>query len=68
LIVVGEEHGQWPAATAAGEHLLRDLIDAIDVRTLLTIDFDVDEVVVEDPGGGFVFEAFSFEDPAPMAG
>src|SRR5262249_46155024 len=67
-IIVREEHGERPATTALRQHLLRDLIDAIDVRTLLAIDFDVDEVVVEDPGGGFVFEAFFMEYGAPVTG
>src|SRR5262249_42315145 len=67
-IIVGEEHRERPATTALRQHLLRDLVDAIDVRTLLAIDFDVDEVVVEDPGGGFVLEAFFMEDGAPVTG
>jgi hypothetical protein len=67
LPFVRQEHGERPAATALREHLLRDLVDAVDVGTLLAIDFDVDEVVVEDARGGFVFEALFMEDRAPMA-
>src|SRR5215831_10892717 len=63
-----EEHRERPAAAALSQHLLRDLIDAIDVRTLLAIDFDVDEVVVEDLRGGFVFEAFFLEYRTPVTG
>src|SRR5580700_11157174 len=68
LPFVRQEHGERPAATALREHLLRDLVDAVDVGTLLAIDFDVDEVVVEDARGGFVFEALFMEDVAPMTG
>jgi len=31
---VRQEHGQRPAAAALGEHLLRDLVDAVDVGAL----------------------------------
>src|SRR5438874_199718 len=68
LIVVCEEHGERPAAAALRKHLLRHLVDAIDVRTLLAVDLDVDEVVVEDASRLFVFETFSLENVAPPAG
>jgi hypothetical protein len=68
LIVVRQEHGERPAAAALRKHLLRDLVDAVDVGPLLAIDFDVDEVVVEDARGGFVLEALSFQYVTPPAG
>src|SRR5438874_2527084 len=68
LIVVCEEHGERPAAAALREHLLRDLVDAVDVGTLLAVDFDVDEVVVEKARGGLVFEALVGRDVAPVTG
>ena len=43
LIVRRQEHRERPAARALRQHLLRDLIDAVDVGTLLAIDLDVDE-------------------------
>src|SRR5262249_50221324 len=67
-IIGCQEHGERPATAALSQHLLRDLVDAVDVRTLLAIDFYVDEVVVEDLGGGFVFEAFFLEYVTPPAG
>ena len=68
LIVVCEEHGERPAAAALREHLLRHLVDAVDVGTLLAVDFDVDEVLVEKARGGLVFEALFLEDATPVAG
>ena len=68
LVIVCEEHGERPAATSLCEHLLRDLVDAVDVGTLFAINLDVDEVLVEQARGGFVFETFSFEDVTPPAG
>jgi hypothetical protein len=68
LAVVGEEHGERPAAAALGEHLVRDLIDAVDVGALLAIDLDVHEALVEQPRGGLVLETFVGRDVAPMAG
>src|ERR1700730_3593214 len=67
LVIVREEHSERPAAAALREHLLRDLVDAVDVGALLAIDFDVDEVLVEDPRRSFVFEALFLKYSAPMA-
>src|SRR6516164_4759699 len=67
-IIVRQEHGERPASAALCQHLLRDLVDAVDVRTLLAIDLDVDEVVVEDLRSFLVFEAFFLNDAAPMTG
>ena len=66
LVVVRQEHGERPAAAVLGEHLLRDLVDPVDVRTLFPIDLDVDEVLVEKPCGGLVFEALFPQSVAPM--
>src|SRR5438105_4522486 len=66
LVVVRQEHGERPAAAALGEHLLRHLVDAVDVGTLLAVDFDVDEVLVEKARGGLVFEALFPQSVAPM--
>src|ERR1700716_53204 len=68
LVIVRQEHGERPAAAALREHLLRDLVDAVDVGTLLAIDFDIDEQLVEDACGGFVFEALFLEYVTPPAG
>src|SRR5207302_72167 len=56
------------AAAVLCQHLLRNLVDAIDVRPLLAVHLDVDEVLVEKPCGGFVFEALVGRDVAPMTG
>ena len=43
VIVMCQKHRQRPPARALCQHLLRDLIDAIDVRPLFAVDFDVDK-------------------------
>ena len=43
-------------------------VDLVDVRTLLAIDFDIDEKLIHDRGGGVVLETFMCHDVAPMAG
>src|SRR2546429_3687113 len=68
LVFVRQEHGERPAAAVLCQHLLRNLVDAIDVRPLLAVHLDVDEVLVEKPCGGFVFEALVGRDVAPMTG
>ena len=50
VIIVCQEHGQRPTAGPLRQHLLRDLIDAIDVGSLFAVDFDVDEAFVQDVG------------------
>ena len=44
----GQEHRQRPAAGAAGQELVRRLVDAVDVRPLLTVDLDVHEQLVHE--------------------
>src|SRR5262249_52866506 len=38
-----EEHGERPAAGALREHLVRELVDLVEVRAFLAVDLDVDE-------------------------
>ena len=47
--------------------LQRRHVDIVDVRTLLTIDFDVDEVLVHVLGNLFILEHLAFHDVAPIA-
>ena len=47
LVVVGEEHRERPAAGALGQHLLRDLVDAVDIRPFLAIHLDAHKSFVE---------------------
>jgi hypothetical protein len=67
LVVVSEEHRQRPAARAACEQLLRDLIDAVDVGALLTVHLDVHEALVQQARGGLVLEALVCKHVAPVA-
>ena len=66
-VVRGEEHRERPAAGAAREQLVRDLVDPVEVRALLAVHLDVDEVLVHHPRGGLVLERFVGHDVAPVA-
>ena len=68
LVVVCQKHGERPAARALRQHLLRDLVDAVDVGPLLTIDLDVDEQVIHDLCGLRILERLVRHDVAPVAG
>jgi hypothetical protein len=68
LIVVGQEHRQRPAAGSLRQHLLRDLIDAVDVRSLFSIHLDVDKAFVQDARDPVVLERFVGHNVAPMTG
>ena len=48
LVVVRQEHRERPAAAALREHLLRDLVDAVDVGPLFAIHLDVHEQLVHE--------------------
>ncbi len=64
--VRSEEHGQRPAALLT-HHRQGRLINGIDVRPLLAIDFDVDEQIVHYVGNFLRFKAFMGHDMAPVA-
>ncbi len=68
LVVMRQEHGQRPAATAAREQLVRDLVDAVDVGPLLAVHLDVDEQLVHHRRGGRILEGFMRHHMAPVAG
>jgi hypothetical protein len=54
LVVVREEHRQWPAAATLGEHLVSELVNLVDVRPLFAVHLDVDEQLVHQRRGGRV--------------
>ncbi len=62
-----EEYAQRPPAPA-GHQLDRRHIDLVDVRPLLAVDFDGDEVLVEDFGRLRILERLTFHHVAPVAG
>src|SRR4051794_22332220 len=62
-----EPNAHRPAATAR-RRLHESHVNAIDVRALFAIDFDVHEIPIHDRGGFFVLERFVSHDVAPMAG
>ena len=51
VIVVRQEHGQRPAAATLREHLVRKLVDLVEVGALFAIDLDVDEQPVHERRG-----------------
>ncbi len=68
-VVAGtQEHGERPAAAAAGEHLVRRLVDLVEVRALLAIDLDVDEQLVHHRRDFGILERLVRHDVAPVAG
>jgi hypothetical protein len=56
LIVGREEHRERPAATALRQHLVGDLIDAVEIGALLAIDLDVDVQLIHEPRGLGILE------------
>ena len=63
-----QEHGERPAARALRDHLVRKLIDLVEVRTLFAVHLDVDEQPVHHRGDGGVLERLVRHDMAPVAG
>ena len=63
-----EKHGQRPAARALRKHLVRRLVDLIEIGPLFAIDLDVYEQPVHDRGDRRVLEALVRHDMAPVAG
>src|SRR5215831_823344 len=61
-----QESGQWPAALPRNR-ADRGLVARIHVRSLVAVDFDRDEVLVDDLRDDGIFVAFSVNDMAPMA-
>ena len=68
MVAGRQEHRQRPAAAALRQHLVRGLVDAVEVRTFLAVDLDVDERRVHHRGGGFVLERLVRHDMAPVTG
>ena len=65
--VRGQEHAHRPAA-AAGQGLERVHVQGIDIRSLLTVDLDAHEAVVEHLCGRRVRERLAVHHVAPVAG
>ena len=62
-----QEHGERPAALLA-EQRQGVLVDLVDVRPLLPVDLDVDEIAVHCRSDAAVLEALVGHDVAPVAG
>ena len=63
-----QERGERPAAAALVEHLVRGLVDLVEVGPLLAVDLDVDEERVHDRGDVGVLERLVGHHVAPVAG
>jgi hypothetical protein len=68
LVVVRQEHGQRPAAAALREHLVRKLVDLVEIGPLLAVDLDVDEKAVHERRRAGVLEGLMRHHVAPVAG
>ncbi len=66
LAVGREERGQRPAAVP-GQRDDRVHVDRVEVRALLAVDLDVDEVLVLEPRGLLVLEGLVLHHVAPVA-
>ena len=56
LIVVGQKHSERPTTTTLGQHLMRELVNFVDVRPLFTVYLDVDEQLIHQLCRRCVFE------------
>ena len=56
-VIIGcEKHGERPAAGALRKHLMRHLVDAVEVGAFFAVDLDIDEQLVHHLCGGFILE------------
>ncbi len=63
-----EKHRQRPAAAAPRDHLVGELVEPVQVRSLLAVHLDVDEQAVHRFRGRRVLEALVRHHVAPVAG
>ena len=63
-----EKHGQRPAAGALGKHVVRGLVDLVEIGTLLAIHLDVHEQPVHGGRNLRVLEGLVCHHMAPVAG
>src|SRR4051794_5810348 len=60
-----EKDCHWPTAASSCQ-LNKCHVDLIDIRPLLHIDLDADEIVIHDAGRRFVLKRFMFHDMTPV--
>jgi hypothetical protein len=63
-----EEHGQRPAAAAALQRLVGQLVDAVEVGAFFPIKLDVQEVRIHQRRGGWIGKTLARHHVAPVAG
>src|SRR5690606_21067979 len=68
LLIQRQEHGQRPATIALRQHLVSGLVDLVNIRPFLTIDLDIDEMLVHDGRDFSIFERLVRHDMAPVTG
>src|SRR5690242_11047613 len=68
VIIMSQKHCQRPAAGMLGQYLMRELVYLVEIWSFLAIHFDVDEMLIHDRGGGFVFERFMCHHMTPVTG
>ena len=68
VVVRGQKHGQWPATRALHEHLVRELVDLVEIGSFFPVHLDVDEQLVHHPGRIRILERLMGHDMAPVTG
>ena len=67
-LVRRQKHGQRPAAVFPGQHVMRGLVNLIQIGPLFAVHLDIDEVRVHQRGGCLILERLMGHDVAPVAG
>ena len=67
LLVRRQKHRQWPPTAPSQKHLRGLLVDIVKIRPLFSIDLDVNEVPVHEPGNLDIVKTFMCHDVAPVA-
>ena len=62
-----DEHRHRPPPLAVVHRDGRRHVDIVQIGTFLTVDFDIDEVLVHDRGDSFILEGLPLHDVAPVA-
>ena len=67
-VIRREEHRERPAPTSLRQHLVRELVDLVEVGPLLAVHFHVDEQPVHDRGRRLILERLVRHHVAPVTG
>ena len=68
LQIRGQEHIEWPTSSLAEHCLVTRHINLVHIRSLFPIQFDADEVLVQEGSKLLVLERLPFHHVTPVAG